>query len=249
MSRDDVALREWAASRAGRSPTAAGAPPEAPSSLRGSEEIIERVRRYYTEKLRSYGPTHRGADWSSQESQRTRLHQLLRLVEDERAPFTLTDYGCGYGALLDELERLDCEFTYHGFDVSQEMVRRARELYGDRGHCTFTTRSEELPVTDYTLASGVFNVKLDFDDETWVAYVRATIHELARLSLRGFGFNVLTSYVDPGRERADLYYADPCELFDYCKRNLSRWVTLLHDYGLYEFTLLVRRDEEIPWRS
>jgi len=30
-------------------------------------------------------------------------------------------------------------------------------------------------------------------------------------------------------------------LFDYCKRTYSRDVALLHDYGLYEFTILVRK--------
>jgi hypothetical protein len=29
--------------------------------------------------------------------------------------------------------------------------------------------------------------------------------------------------------------------FDHCKRNFSRQVALLHDYGLWEFTILVRK--------
>ena len=36
--------------------------------------------------------------------------------------------------------------------------------------------------------------------------------------------------------------ADPAFFFDWCKRNFSRHVSLLHDYGLYEFTLLTRKD-------
>ena len=48
-------------------------------------------------------------------------------------------------------------------------------------------------------------------------------------------------YSDPERMRAHLYYADPCRLFDHCKRRYSRHVALLHDYGLYEFTILVRK--------
>lgn len=40
-----------------------------------------------------------------------------------------------------------------------------------------------------------------------------------------------------------LYYADPCFLFDHCKRNYSDRVALLHDYGLYEFTMLVTKQE------
>jgi hypothetical protein len=31
-------------------------------------------------------------------------------------------------------------------------------------------------------------------------------------------------------------------IFDICKRKFSRNVALLHDYGLYEFTILVRKD-------
>jgi hypothetical protein len=41
--------------------------------------------------------------------------------------------------------------------------------------------------------------------------------------------------------REDLYYADPARLFDHCKTRFARNVTLLHDYGLYEFTMLVRK--------
>lgn len=38
-----------------------------------------------------------------------------------------------------------------------------------------------------------------------------------------------------------LYYADPCAVFDYCKRHYSRNVALLYDYQQYEFTSLVRK--------
>jgi hypothetical protein len=54
---------------------------------------------------------------------------------------------------------------------------------------------------------------------------------------------MLTSYSDPGRMRPDLYYGDPREYFDLCKRKYSRHVALLHDYGLYEFTIIVRTNE------
>ena len=41
--------------------------------------------------------------------------------------------------------------------------------------------------------------------------------------------------------RGHLYYADPASVFDLCMRRYSRHVALLHDYGLYEFTILVRK--------
>ena len=38
-----------------------------------------------------------------------------------------------------------------------------------------------------------------------------------------------------------LYYPNPCEVFDWCKRRYAKDVALLHDYGLYAFTMLVRK--------
>ena len=35
-----------------------------------------------------------------------------------------------------------------------------------------------------------------------------------------------------------LYYANPEEIIAYCKSNFSKDVALMHDYGLYEFTIL-----------
>ena len=96
------------------------------------------------------------------------------------------------------------------------------------------------------VSSGLFNVRQDVDVDAWERYVLDTLRRFAGLSRRGFAFNVLTSYSDADRMRAYLYYPNPGVLFDYCKRHFSRHVALLHDYGLYEFTILVRADERRP---
>ena len=62
------------------------------------DRILREVDRYYSGKLKAHGATARGVDWNSTESQRMRFDQLLKIC-DRRAPFTLNDYGCGYGAL------------------------------------------------------------------------------------------------------------------------------------------------------
>ena len=66
---------------------------------------------------------------------------------------------------------------------------------------------------------------------------------LDRSGRRGFAFNCLTAYADPALMRDDLFYADPAAYFDLCKRRYSREVALLHDYGLYEFTIIVRKNQ------
>lgn len=70
-------------------------------------------------------------------------------------------------------------------------------------------------------------------------YVHATLDQLDTLSLRGFAFNVLTSRVD--FRRPDLYYADPAEYAAFCEMRYAGRVTVLQDYGLYEFTLIVSK--------
>jgi len=53
---------------------------------------------------------------------------------------------------------------------------------------------------------------------------------------------MLTSYSDTERRRSDLYYGEPAFYFDVCKRRYARNVALLHDYGLWEWTILARKE-------
>ena len=203
-----------------------------------TNEITERVERYYTGKVRTHGATPAGVDWNSLASQVTRFDKLLEVcrgLED----FSLIDYGCGYGALFGHLSEQGRKCAYVGYDLSAEMVQRGQQLYGERAR--FTTDASSLARAGFTVASGIFNVRLDVAVPDWESYVHETLDRLHELSESGFAFNVLTGYSDKEYMRADLYYADPLALFDRCKRRYSRSVALLHDYPLYEFTILVRK--------
>jgi SAM-dependent methyltransferase len=170
-----------------------------------------------------------------------RFAQFMRLLPREER-VSVVDYGCGYGALASYLDEAGVDFDYMGYDVSHEMVAAARQIHGDRSGWSFTTSRDELPRADVAIASGVFNVRVGAESDRWREYTLEVISELATLSRRGVGFNMLTSYSDPERMTDRLYYGDPCFYFDWCKRNLSCHVVLLYDYGLYEFTILVRLD-------
>jgi len=206
----------------------------------GEAELLARVEAYYSEALREHGPTARGVDWNSEESQRLRFEQLARLLPAE-GPFSVADYGCGYGALVGFLRERGGAFTYRGYDVSSSMVAAARRLWAGEPACAFVEREEDLGLSEYVVASGIFNVKLETGEEEWSAYVLATLRRMAALASRGVAFNVLTRYSDPPKRRNELYYAAPLALFDFCKTELGPRVALLHDYPLYEFTILVRK--------
>ncbi len=201
--------------------------------------LLENVREYYTRRLTEFGPSPRGVDWNSAESQEVRFRQLLKLCQGSNR-CVLGDYGCGYGALLGFARAEGFEGDYRGFDIAPAMVKAAQHQYATDISARFGSEEMVLTGCEVVVASGIFNVKLGASLEDWEDYVFRSIDRLAAIGTRGFGFNALTSYSDPDRMRPDLYYPNPCQLFDHCKRQYSRHVALLHDYGLYEFTILVR---------
>lgn len=203
-----------------------------------SHGLLGDVADYYSGRLAQYGATPRGADWNSLDSQQIRFRQLLRAVDT--GTLSILDYGCGYGALADHLRETGRTFDYQGFDISADMIAEARTRHSGDPRCRFTSDPSDLATADYTLASGIFNVRLQYDVETWRDYMLATIGAMATHTARALAFNVLTAYSDPERQRPDLFYAEPLWLFDHCKRHVTPEVALLHDYPLYEFTLILR---------
>lgn len=203
--------------------------------------LLAGVANYYSTKLTEHGQTARGVDWNGEESQELRFQQLCKVI-DQDMDFSVNDLGSGYGALYEYLRDRYQQYTYHGFDVSEDMIKAAKKRNGQAVNANFTVAAEPKGSADYGIASGIFNVRLELTDRHWSQHLEATLDVLNRTSRKGFAFNCLTSYSDVDKMRDYLYYADPCVVFDLCKRRYSRQVALLHDYGLYEFTILVRKD-------
>ena len=204
------------------------------------KRILKNVAEYYTNKLAEYGDTPLGVDWSSEQGQQLLFEQISKIIKSGNL-FTLSDLGCGYGALYSYLSNIYNVFDYYGYDISEEMISSAKLRYCKHDNALFFAENTPTTITDYTVASGIFNVKLSHTENEWEAYILETLNTLNASSKLGFSFNCLTKYSDADKMRHDLYYADPCFIFDYCKRHFSKDVALLHDYGLYEFTILVRK--------
>ena len=208
--------------------------------MKSQSEILKMVGDYYTQKVESFGPSAKGVDWNSVESQNLRFDQIIKIIGNDKE-FSINDYGCGYGALLDYLSKRDFSIQYRGYDLSEKMIENAVDIHKGKKNNSFFGDEKLLTRADYTVASGIFNVKKHISDEEWLQYIFSTLEKLLELSEKGFSFNMLTQYSDEEFMRSDLYYADPLLIFDHCKRNFSRNVALLHDYNLYEFTILVKR--------
>lgn len=203
-------------------------------------DLLREVAEYYSAKLAQHGETPQGVDWNGHESQTLRFEQLTKIISTKNS-FTINDLGCGYGAFYDFLCARYKSFSYSGFDVSQSMIHAAEQRYKYNNAVRFLASNEIDQEADFGVASGIFNVRMERSNEEWKSHVESSINLLNRTSRLGFAFNCLTTYSDADKMQSHLYYADPCALFDLCKRLYARNVTILHDYELYEFTILVRK--------
>lgn len=211
--------------------------------MRGSnKEILSNVASYYTEKLKKFGESPKGVDWNSLDSQLLRFEQISKVINGLEE-FSINDIGCGYGAFYEFLSNKFEYFSYYGCDVSKAMIHSAINTYSVHKNVKFELSNQPDLIADYSVASGLFNVKMEFSDIAWKEYIETVLDDLNTSSRLGFSFNCLTSYSDRDRMKNNLYYADPCKMFDFCKNKYSKNVALLHDYDLYEFTILVKKNK------
>ncbi|MFN3701554.1 MAG: class I SAM-dependent methyltransferase [Alphaproteobacteria bacterium] len=204
-------------------------------------EQLKKIESMYSNNMRDMGTTSKAVGWNSEDCQSLRFTKLSSIIDDN-GPYSVNDYGCGYGAHLRFLtETLGHDVTaYNGYDISKDMLSSARDnLSAFTGSLNLQQAENITTEADYSFVSGTFNVRFEAPREEWEDFMRAKLDEINRHSRKGFSFNVLTSYAD--WEETHLYYGDPSYWFDYCKKNFSRAVSLLHDYPLWEWTMIVRK--------
>ncbi len=189
--------------------------------------------------LEKEGETSWGVGFSDAENQATRFAPLLEVVDPE-AEFTVNDLGAGFADLYGFIRDRGLPMSgYRGYDLSEKMLEVAKTRVGDDAELVRGERLDQP--ADYSFACGIFNTKLEAGEEEWDNYMKAVVHNLDEFSTRGFAFNSLTTYVDYREDH--LFYSDPMKMFNYCKREISPRVTLLHDYPLWEWTILVRAED------
>lgn len=204
--------------------------------------MMNDLDKFYQNNLQQFGSTAQGVGWKNDGAQKVRFSQLFKLVRSKET-FSINDLGCGVADFVDFLIHEKVSFDYRGYDMMPEMIQRSRDKFVNNKLVQLQTISNtsEISQADYTIASGIFNIRLATSDEVWLRHILDTITIMNSKSNLGFAFNILSIYSDLEFRKAELYYADPLYLFDFCKRTFSQNVALLHDYGQYDFTIIVRK--------
>lgn len=205
-----------------------------------SEGLKRSVVEHYERQLRRFGPTARGMDWKDEASQRLRFEVLCGIADLEGK--SICEVGCGVGHLYDWLRERNIAGRYLGIDLSTDMLAAARCRHPEARfeRCDLLAGDDGPGVFDVVLCSGLFHVKLDHPEAEWRRFVEESLRRMYAVCRLGVAFNLMSDQVD--FRSPTLFYANPGEVLELCRRELSRHFVLRHDYPLHEFTVYVYRE-------
>lgn len=187
------------------------------------------LKTHYRDLFREHGNTAASVQYSDHVSQYKRFEILAGIASELNS---VCDVGCGLAHLYDYLTGKGFRGKYHGLDFVSEFIDANKQRYANDANCSFQVfdiLSQEIPKgSDYLMLSGVFNNKMANNRE----FMFTGIQKMFEACNKGVAFNAMSTYVD--FQAANLYYSDPLEVFDFCKRNLSKKVCLRHDYLVKE---------------
>jgi SAM-dependent methyltransferase len=200
------------------------------------ENIRSKIRELYEKSAREQGDSPLGVGWKDQESHNLRLKILSEVGISNGC--SILDVGCGYGALLKYLMNKGVAgIKYTGIDIVEPLIEMANKRFGGSAEFRVADIMDMTQEYDFVVNLGIFNVKLSCGDTEFLEnFVSPIILRMWKLARIGLSVSFMTDMVD--YRNANLYYASPSRTFDFL-RNLSRYVVLRHDYGLYEFTVYV----------
>jgi SAM-dependent methyltransferase len=203
------------------------------------KKIHKNISKYYTDKIKKYGATPQGIDWNSNQSIFIRFENLSKILDFKKT--SVNDIGCGYGKFIEYLGNNINKIDYAAYDISKEMVNVASKLY-PQNNFYYISHLNEIKSADFSIASGIFNVKLHFSNFEWEDYILNSLKIINLKSKKGFSFNMLENKLSKGFvKKRRLYYGSSSYYFDYCKKNFSENVTLINNYNLFDFTILVKK--------
>lgn len=209
------------------------------------KKLIDPTKVVFDVMFDLHGCSAEGVGWTLPNIQDDNFQALIEVWarDPDATGLVINDIGCGYGALFDYIKDMPAMQGghYFGIDLNPKMIAAAQSrIQDERAH--FSVGSRLVKTAHYTLASGTYTICRNAEPDEWEAYIFENLHHLARRSERGFAFNMLSPHLQP--ETKDMYLADPTKFLDFCIRELTDDVTLMHGRPALQWTLHARA----PWK-
>lgn len=210
-----------------------------------SAEDRESVRNRYSKRFSEHGHSEKSLGWGEKGRQQLRYHILSNYwnLTDK----TVLDIGAGFGDFFPVARDKGIK-KYIGLEFMKDFVLKGQELYGDNPDFSILehdiSSSPDLPANDVTLISGLFNFKLVTGEN--YAFIEDVLQRSFEKCTVGVSANFVTNRVD----FCDpvMFYADPSKIISIAL-NLSRKVSLVHDYFPFEYTLHISKDDSFDKKT
>ncbi len=200
----------------------------------------DKLYKHYEGRFKEHGYSYKTLGWGSVATQILRFKILADIAD--LSGKSVCDVGCGFGDIYPYLKERFGNIRYHGIDICPTLIGEAKKQFPG---VSFEVRNIlEEPSTekyDYVFASGVLNYK----QPNHLEYLESMVAAMFAMCNEGLALNFLSKYVDYELDK-DFHYA-PEQAFSMAMK-LSRWVTLRHNYPLYEFSLFIYRHPDPPKR-
>jgi len=205
-----------------------------------TDRISKITQNYYENTLKMHGNNFRGMNWSSSKSQYLRFEQLCKIGVLKNN--TLHDLGCGNGELLIFLKKNKIRFkSYLGTDISNIMIKLCEKKFSKEKKTSFKTidinKINNIKITDYVIASGIFNIKNNISSKVWKIYVFNTILKMFKFAKKGIAFNLMT--FDTTYRDKKIFYLSADEILRFLRKKVSKKIIINHSYNLWEYTVFV----------
>ena len=171
--------------------------------------LEHKLNRAYRDRLITYGPNPKGVFWRNSSTQIARFNALLALVASVtpvESPM-IADVGCGYGALLDFIQKTPRyqRFNYVGIDINQVMISSRKKRFPDQKHMFLVGKHPPSPV-DFCVFSGTFNLCHTKNTSLWNDYIFFNLKSCWQHSRYGLALNLLCAPQTQIKNR--IYYAE-----------------------------------------
>ena len=156
--------------------------------------LERKLKRAYRDQLAALGPNPKGVFWRNESTQIARFNALLNLVATV-TPVTnpvLADVGCGYGAMLNFIQKTPRyqNFHYVGIDINRVMINTCKQKFPNQKRLFLVGKHPPSPV-DFCVFSGTFNLCHTTDTSLWLNYVLANLQQCWERSRYGLLLNLL----------------------------------------------------------
>ena len=149
----------------------------------------------------------------------------------------ILDLGCGYGDFYSFLKSKNLTVDYTGYDINPDFIKESKKRNPKINFKVVDVINDNYPNFDWIVSTSCFNLILK--EQNNYDFVKELFQSTFSHANKGVAIDFLTDYVEFKNELG--FYYSPEKIFGIAKE-ITKCVTLKHDYHLFEFCIYMFPD-------